>query len=78
MLNALRDDDLSLVSGGMKNADYPGVKAALNALYGVPFCGGSTQAPPTTIADPDSSIGKAAGGSFPNCSPARGARMRKI
>jgi hypothetical protein len=70
MPNALRDDELSLVSGGMTNADYPGVRAALNAFYGVLFCGGSTQAPPTTIAYPDGSIGKAAGGSFPNCSPA--------
>jgi hypothetical protein len=70
MPNALRDDELSLVSGGMKNADHPGVQAALNAFYGVLFCGGSTQAPPTTIAYPDGSIGKAGGGSFPNCSPA--------
>jgi len=70
MPNALRDDELSPVSGGMKNADHPGVQAALNAFYGVLFCGGSTQAPPTTIAYPDGSIGKAGGGSFPNCSPA--------
>jgi len=70
MLNALRDDELSRASGGMKNADLPGVQAALNAFYGVPFCGGSTQAPPTTIAYPDGSIGKAGGGSFTNCSPA--------
>jgi len=70
MPNALRDDEFSLASGGMKNADHPGVQAALNAFYGVLFCGGSTQAPPTTIAYPDGSIGKAGGGSFPNCSPA--------
>jgi hypothetical protein len=70
MLNALRNDELSQVNGGMKNADHPGVQAALNAFYGVLFCGGSSQAPPTTIAFPDGSIGKAGGGSFPNCSPA--------
>src|SRR5260370_20201457 len=29
MVSSLNDDELSLVSGGMKNADLPGVKAAL-------------------------------------------------
>jgi hypothetical protein len=70
MLTPLPDDELSLVSGGMTNAEHPGVQAALKAFYGVLFCGGTTQAPPTTIAFPDGSIGKAGGGSFPNCSPA--------
>ncbi|MEH2568430.1 hypothetical protein [Bradyrhizobium sp. AZCC 2289] len=70
MVSSLNDDELSLVSGGMKNADLPGVKAALNAFYGVLFCGGSTQAPPTTIAYPDGTIGKTGGGSTSNCSPA--------
>ena len=45
MLQPLSDDELSLVSGGMKNADLPGVQAALNAFYGVLFCGGSSQLP---------------------------------
>jgi hypothetical protein len=70
MLAQLNDDELSLVSGGRTNAEHPGVQAALNAFYGVLFCGGSTQAPPTTIGYPDGSVGKAGGGSFPNCSPA--------
>jgi hypothetical protein len=54
----------------MKNADLPGVQAAMSAFYGVLFCGGSSHGPSTTIAFPDGSVGKAAGGSFPNCSPA--------
>jgi bacteriocin-like protein len=70
MFHPLNDDELSLVSGGMTNAEHPGVQAALRAFYGVLFCGGSTQAPPTTIAYPDGSVGKTPGGSFPNCSPA--------
>ena len=70
MLSPLNDDELSLVSGGMKNADLPGVQAAMSAFYGVLFCGGSSQSPPTTIAYPDGSVGKAGGGSYPNCSPA--------
>lgn len=70
MFEPLNDDVLSLVSGGRTNAEHPGVQAALNAFYGVLYCGGSTQAPPTTIAFPDGSVGKADGGSVPNCSPA--------
>jgi hypothetical protein len=70
MLAQLNDDELSLVSGGRTNAEHPGVQAALNAFYGVLFCGGSTQAPPTTIGYPHGSVGKAGCGSFPNCSPA--------
>jgi hypothetical protein len=70
MTRALTDYELTLVSGGMTNADNPGVKAAMNAFYGVLFCGGSSQLPPTTIGYPDGTVGKAGGGSFPNCSPA--------
>jgi len=69
MFRPLSDDELSLVSGGRTNAEHPGVQAAMSAFYGVLFCGGSSQAPPTTIAFPDGSVGKAGGGSYPNCSP---------
>jgi hypothetical protein len=70
MLSPLNDDELCSVSGGMKNADLPGVRDALSAFYGALFCGGSSHAPPTTIAFPDGTVGKAPGGSYPNCSPA--------
>jgi hypothetical protein len=70
MFRPLSDDELSLVSGGRTNAEHPGVQAAMSAFYGVLFCGGSSQAPPTTIAFPDGTVGKAGGGSYPNCSPA--------
>jgi hypothetical protein len=70
MFRPLSDDELSLVNGGRTNAEHPGVQAAMSAFYGVLFCGGSSQAPPTTIAYPDGSVGKAGGGSYPNCSPA--------
>jgi hypothetical protein len=62
--------ELSLVSGGMTNAEHPSVQAAMRAFYGVLFCGGTSHLPPTTIAYPDGSAGKAGGGSYPNCSPA--------
>jgi hypothetical protein len=64
------DDELETVSGGMKNADIPGVAIALNAFYSTLYCGGTTQLPPTTIAYPDGSVGKTGGGSTSNCSPA--------
>jgi hypothetical protein len=70
MSSALTDDELALASGGRTNAEHPGVQAAMSAFYGVLFCGGSTQLPPTTIGYPDGSVGKAGGGSIPNCSPA--------
>ena len=70
MLHPLRDDELSLVNGGMTNAEHPGVQAAMSSFYGVRFCGGSSQLPPTTIGYPDGSIGKAGSGSYSNCSPA--------
>jgi hypothetical protein len=70
MLRPLSDDELYLICGGIKNADLPGVRDALNAFYGVLFCGGSSHGPSTTIAFPDGTVGTAAGGSFPNCSPA--------
>lgn len=43
MLTPLPDDELSLVSGGMTNAEHPGVQAALKAFYGVLFCGGTSK-----------------------------------
>ena len=67
---SLHDEELAQVSGGVKNADLPGVKDALNAFYGVVYCGGTTQAPPTNIAYPDGSVHTTAGGSTSNCSPA--------
>ena len=70
MLQFLNDDELSLVSGGIKNADLPGVQVAMNAFYSTLFCGGSSQLPGTTIAYPDGTVGKTGGGSYPNCSPA--------
>jgi len=70
MLQSLNDEELSLVSGGMKNADLPGVQVAISAFYSTLYCGGSSQLPGTTIAYPDSTVGKAGGGSYSNCSPA--------
>jgi hypothetical protein len=70
MPTALQDDALTTVSGGMKNADHPGVQAAMSAFYGTLFCGGTSHLPPTTIAYPDGTVGKAGGGSYSNCSPA--------
>ena len=45
MFEPLNDDVLSLVSGGRTNAEHPGVQAALNAFYGVLYCGGSIRRP---------------------------------
>jgi hypothetical protein len=69
-IRELSDCEMETAVGGMKNADHPGVQAALNAFYGVLYCGGSGHLPPTTIGFPDGSVGKAGGGSYPNCSPA--------
>jgi hypothetical protein len=70
MRHHLDDEALAQVSGGMKNADLPGVKAALSAFYGVLYCGGTTQLPSTNIATPDGSVQTTAGASISNCSPA--------
>ena len=69
-MKKLSHDELKSVCGGMKNIDHPGVAAAMSAFCGVLFCGGTSQLPPTTIAYPDGTVGKAGGGSFPNCSAA--------
>ncbi|GGI23723.1 hypothetical protein [Bradyrhizobium guangdongense] len=69
-MKKLSHDELAAVCGGMKNIDNPGVAAAMSAFYGVLFCGGTSQLPPSTIAHPDGSVGKSGGGSYSNCSPA--------
>ena len=66
MSDFLNEDELSQVSGGIKNADLPGVQAAMLAFY----CASGSQLPPTNIAHPDGSIGTTGGGSYSNCSPA--------